>query len=508
MSTVVETYFQANAPHSGLGKAAMRGGSWVLFAQGITLGLRVASSIILARLLVPADFGLYATVAAVLSGLGIFKDLGLSDAIIQWPDLTDRQMSSLFWLNLGISGLVVACLAAVSSVFGAVYGDSRMPWIVVAWSFTIFFGALSAQHLALLKRSMHFAGVSKLSMLAAAISNIGSVTMAWFGGAYWALVFRDVAYEALLAIGAWIHCRWRPQSPSRPGGIGPMLAFGGHSITSYIVRRTSRNMDRALLGWKFGPAATGQYHMAFELSGMLTSLIVEPLRNVAVWSLSKLRDQPAQFKEYFLKALQAFGFVCLGCTAVLMALGDDLATAFLGPKWQGAGDILRIFGLAAGVSAIYMTNTWLHFALGRADRLAKSSIWEALLIGAAVCAGLSFGVYGVAWGYNASMCILCIGGLWYAGRPIGLSVRELLAALWRPAVAAAVAGGVCGYAMLSTGIVQSPAVRIVLYCISFSFLYVSIFVLLSGGIEAVREYVAFAKECVAARRERPAVASE
>jgi polysaccharide transporter, PST family len=268
-----------------------------------------------------------------------------------------------------------------------------------------------------------------------------------------------------------------------------MLVFGGHSIFSFIIRRTIRNLDRTLLGWKFGPVATGYYHMAFEFAAMFTTLITEPLRNVAVSTLSRLREQPGRFRQHYLKAIFGVAVACFAATAVLVAASSDLVAVFWGPNWQRTGDILRILGLSAGVSAIYMTNIWLHFSLGRADRMARWTIVEALLIGGAVVVGLHFGVNGVAWGYSLAMCLLCITGLRYAGRPVDLSLKETTSALWRPAIAALIAASFCWYFVQTTSVVHTHIARLILFCASFGSLYLLLVLALSGGIKTVRAYV-------------------
>ena len=490
-STSSELYFQAGETQRNLGAAAVRGGSWVLFAQGTSTGVRMVSSMILARLLMPADFGLYAMVAAVTGGLLIFKDLGLCDAVIQWPGLTDKQISSIFWVNLGISVAVAGCLAAVSPLISRFYGEPRVGGIAILWSLIIILGALSAQHLALMKRALFFSSVSRLLMIAAIISNVGAVALAWHGVGYWALVLREVMNEAVTVVGAWFLCRWRPQRPSRHSGIKPMLVFGGHSIVSFIIRRTTRNLDRTLLGWKFGPVVTGYYHMAFELSAMFTTLITEPLRNVAVSTLSRLREQTERFKQHYLKAVCGVAIACFAATAILVAGSSELVAIFWGPQWQRTGEILRILGLSAGVSAIYMTNIWLHFSLGRADRMARWTIVEALLIGVAVMIGLPFGAVGVAWGYSAAMGILCISGLWYAGRPVGLTLADTMSALWRPAAAALIAAWLCWYFVPIATIVHAHVARLSLFCACFGSVYLLFILLLGGEVKKAWAYVSY-----------------
>jgi PST family polysaccharide transporter len=501
MRTSSEPYFGAYVPESSLGVTAVRGGSRALLGQAIGVAVRTVSSIVLARLLMPADFGLYAIVVGVVGGLLIFKDLGLPDAMIQSTILTSRQAGSVFWINLTINIAVVVCLCVASPLLSGFFGEPRLAMMVRVWSLTIFFGALSAQHLALLKRAMLFKSLSKLSVLAAIVSNFAAIILAWLRAGYWALIFREVIYEGITTIGAWLLCGWRPQKPYRNSGIRPMLVFGGHSVASFIIRRTTRNLDRTLLGWRFGPVVTGAYHNAFELAAMLTSFIAEPLRNVAVSSLSRLREQPQVFKQQYLKALRLVAFVCFAAPAVLVAVGGDLVALFLGPKWQHSGDLLRILGLSAGISAISATNVWLHFSLGRADRMARWAVAETVLLGAGVTAGLRFGAAGVAWGYSVSMCAGCITGLWYAGRPVNLRLKEIAAVLWLQAVAAAVAGILCWYVVLETGFVQVHAARIAAFCVSFGSVYVGLAVMMSGGIKALRSSLEFVKKFLPAKLE-------
>jgi PST family polysaccharide transporter len=452
-------------------------------------------------MLAPGDFGLYAIVSAVASGLMIFMDLGLCDAVIQAPRLAHIQVSTLFWLNIGIGIAVAVGLALVSPLLGVFFAEPRLAPIVIVWSLTIVFGALSAQHLALLKRAMLFAGVSKLAMLASVISSALAVGLAWFGATYWALVLRDVLNMALTTAGAWLLCRWRPGRPVRNSGIGPMLAFGGHSIGAFIVRRTARNLDRTLLGWRFGPVVAGYYHNAFELAAMFTGLVTEPLRNVAVSSLSRLRDEPGSFRHQYLRALRGVAFLGAAATGVLVACSDDLVMLLLGPQWERSGRILAILGLGAGVSAMYMTNIWLHFSLGRADRMSRWTAVETAAIAAGVTIGLRVGgADGVAWGYTISMFVLCLTGLAYAGHPIGLSFGFTARAVWHQGVAALVAGTGCWGIVYALGMVQTPVMRILSFCSSFVPAYVCLVMLLGGPDSAATDAIGLLMKRLPGRR--------
>ena len=494
-STSTEAYFGVGDRPDELPVAAVRGGAQVVLAQVFSTVVRVVSSVVLAHLLMPADFGMVAMVIGVTAGLMIFKDLGLCDAIIQWPKLTHVQVSSLFWVNVGVSLTIALGLMAVSPLIAHFYREPRLIGIAILWSTTLVLGGLSAQHFALLKRGMFFAGVSRLSMLAAVIANAGAILLASRGAGYWSLVLREVFNEATMALGAWLVCSWRPGLPSRRSGIGPMLVFGGQSIFSFVVRRSARNLDRTLLGWRFGAVTAGYYHTVFELAATSTVGLAEPLRNVAVSALSKLRDDATTYRRYYLKALAGLALPCFAATGGLVAMSDDLVALVLGAKWESSGALLSILGLSAGVSVIYLTNVWLHFSLGRADRLARWTIVESIVVAVAVSLGLRFGAKGVAWGYTSAMYVLCVSGLAYAGRPVGLGAIDVIRALWRAAFAAAAAAVPASYAA-HLAVFHQPAARIGVFAIVFLPIFGGLALVLHGGPQRIKEALANLRNCL------------
>jgi hypothetical protein len=133
-----------------------------------------------------------------------------------------------------------------------------------------------------------------------------------------------------------------------------------------------------------------------------------------------------------------------------------------------------------------MTNIWLHFSLGRADRMARWILLETLVTAVSVAFGLRFGAPGVAWGYCLAMFLLCITGLMYAGRPVGLGWGELIAPLWRPAAAGAAAAWLCWSVILRAPFVQANVVRLLLFCVSFCLVYACFVLMLGGGLKTLR----------------------
>ena len=500
MSCAPESYFETKNPNSSVTRSAVRGAGVVLLAQGLSTVIRAASTIILARLLTPADVGLYAMVIAVTAPLLIFKDLGMCDAIIQAHTIRPRQVSALFWINLCIGSATCFGLVAFAPTIARFYDEPKLIGITTMLSLSFVIGSFSAQHLALLKRKMHFTGISLVNVLTTLVSSGAAVFIAWKGGGYWALVSREVLSEVVILAGAWRLCRWRPDWVLRGAGVRPFLALGAHTIVSFILKRSVRNLDRTLIGWRFGAQSVGYYHSAFEFAALPASQISEVLRNVAVSALSKLRSEPERFRRDYLKAIRVLAFIGFPISALFVVGRHDLISLLLGPKWVESARFFGILGLCAGPSVIYLTHVWLHFALGRADRLTKWSMLETTLTAAALLAGTTFGVEGVAWAYTLMIYILMVWGVWFAGQPVGLRLYDILQAITPPALAAVTAGVVAWYVLGSWITLTNHLMRLLALIACFCFGYLPLICTLLRSTAPVKDVVRILKTATSKRQ--------
>ena len=201
-------------------------GAFITIAsQGTQFLLNLASIMVLARLLAPKDFGLYAMVTTVMGFLRIFQDAGLSTATVQRQEITHAQVSNLFWVNVGLGGVTTLLVAALAPVVAWFYREPRLVGITLVLSSTFLLASSAVQHIALLNRQMRFGAIAMIdivSMLAGYLTGIG---MALSGYGYWALVGAAVAQVAIKLVLAWLISGWRPQLPSRNTQTWHLLTF-------------------------------------------------------------------------------------------------------------------------------------------------------------------------------------------------------------------------------------------------------------------------------------------
>jgi len=225
---------------------SVRGGALTLVAQAVKFALQLGSTIVLARLLTPEDFGLVAMVTAVTGFVMMFKDAGLSVATVQREEITREQVSALFWINAGLSVVLMIVVAALAPLIALFYSEPRLVGITLAISGTFVFAGLTVQHQALLRRQMQFKKLAVLEVASMVFGVATAITMAFLGLGYWSLVGMLAATAGANAVLAWIACAWIPGAPARSDGVGSMLNFGAGVTGFSVVNYFARNADNLL----------------------------------------------------------------------------------------------------------------------------------------------------------------------------------------------------------------------------------------------------------------------
>ncbi|MBZ5706573.1 MAG: oligosaccharide flippase family protein [Acidobacteriia bacterium] len=485
--------FLPNVDGDQVRRLAARGAGATLASSALGLAIQIISTMILARLLTPKDFGLMTMVTTVSLLLMNFGLNGFTEAILQADDVDHYLVSNLFWINLGVGVLLTIGFAAAGSLLARFYGDPLVARVAVGISPTILITSISVQHLALLKRAMRFSAVSANDVLARVVGVVVSIVLGWAGWGYWALVAGAVALSLSTSLGAFYLCRWVPGLPQRRRGTRSMFQFAMNAYGRFSVNYCTRNLDNVLVGWRFGPISLGFYKKAYDLFALSVSQSTAPLTNVAVAALSRFRGNPAKYRQHLLSAITVTAFVGMGLAAALTIVGKDLIRLLLGPGWEPAGRIFTFFGPGIGVMLIYYMHGWIHLSIGRADRWFRWGVIEVVVTGLLFLLALPWGAVGIALAWTTSFWILTIPAFQYAGKPIGLGVTPVLAAVWKYVLAALLAGFLCAgiISKIPLLIVASGTAGEVIHIVAISALvgclYVAAVILMHWGYAPFRE---------------------
>jgi O-antigen/teichoic acid export membrane protein len=491
----VDGKFQPTKVDGGLRRLAVRGAGTTVFAQGIVFAVQLISTVVLARLLMPSDFGLVTMVTTFSLLLMSFGQNGYAEAIIQREQMDHFLASNLFWINLGAGFLLAIGFAAAGPLLARFYGDPRVARVAACISLTIFLNSMSVVHIALLKRALHFSVTSVIDVLSNVVSVVVSILFALAGWGYWALVAAVIARPIVQSVGGWCLCRWLPSLPRRAAGTASVVRFALHVYGRFSFNYTTRNTDNLLVGWRFGSTSLGFYKKAYDLFLLPANQLFVPVSDVVISTLSRLDSKSAEYRRYFLNGLSILAFVGMGSGGLLTLAGKDLIRLLLGGKWGEAGHIFTFFGPGIGIMLIYFASGLIHLSIGRADRWLR---WVVLEFGVTVLLfflALPWGPVGVASAWSASFWILFIPAFHYAGKPIHLGIAPVVAAVWKYVLASLLAG--CASTAVIREMVFLMAVpgilgaltRIAVTSLLFTSLYLAAIILLHRGPDPLYRFV-------------------
>jgi PST family polysaccharide transporter len=508
---VSESYFKTERSRKGLKGLAIRGAAAKVVSQAGCAALQLASGVVLARLLVPDDFGLVAMVVAYTMILSDVGELGLAQALVQADEVTHEKVSWLFWINVALSTAMALLFVSFSPLVAWFYGEPRLEPIAMVLASGFVLRGLGAQHLGLLNRSMRFTRVAILDLTAVAVSVVAAITMAWWGWGLWSLVARRLIAMFITAAGAWLLSGWRPGFHVLVPGSGPLIRYGVHTFGAQALMNVRQNVDKVLLGWQYGAVPLGLYDRAQQLFVLPFNQITSPMAAVAVATLSRLRTERARYLRYYFEAVEVVAFIGMGLSVVLTVGAHEIVGLLLGPQWLESGAIFMAFGPGIGMLLLSSAQNWLHLSLGRADR---SFRWNLVVLATSVvmlAIGSLFGPVGAALAYSTSLFLLFGPGFRYAGAPIGLRPSLVVATVWRYFAAAVAAGAVCWSLLHRVAAVSSvysqldvlsKVIVVVLVCVA---VYLLCTLLLHGSAAPISRLLALVREL--APRSRQGAAS-
>lgn len=487
-----ERTLAAVSADGSLKQRSLRGGAVTLTSRVLLFGIHMGGTMALARLLTPNDFGVFAMVTAMTGFAAIFKDLGLSYATIQRQNITQAQVSTLFWLNTLVGAILALLVAALAPAVAWFYHRNELLLTTVALAPTFVLSGLAIQHNALLSRQMRFGTKAVIDITAAVVGTLVGVVAALGGCRYWALVLQMVTVAAISAIGVWIASGWRPSWPVRNVGTRGMVHYGlnitGFEVTNYFAR----NLDNILIGRFCGSAVLGNYSKAYQLLMFPISTVRAPLNTVAMPVLSRLQESPERYRAYYRKLLSVLAFVSMPIVVLTYVCAEELIHLLLGPQWSGAIILFRILAFAAFIQTVSGTRGLLLMSSGRGTEYFRWGLFNALVTTFGFAIGVRWGAVGVASAYVITNYAVLYPSIWYTCRRSPVRISDFFEMIARPTVASITMGVII--TSVRAHLVPYHDLLVVAACASTSILaFLLLWMAIPGGIRELREYITYVK---------------
>jgi PST family polysaccharide transporter len=410
-------YFRTDHLKTNLSGRTARGAAVAIVTQGLKFLITLVATSVMARLLTPQDYGLIGMVAFVTGFVAMYKDLGLSVATIQKSEISSKQISTLFWVNVALSLAITLLTIGIAPLVSWFYREPRLTWITIFTSCGFFISGIAVQHEALLRRQMRYLSMAAIGLVSAVVGYVIGIYMAWRGFSYWALVGSQLAVVSCGTLLTLTLCRWMPSLPTRDTGVRSMIKFGGHLTGFTTMNYFSRNLDNLLVGRFAGAQQLGLYSRAYQLMGLPIDQINEPITSVAMPALSRLTDSPEAYRRAYLRMLEKIALITMPTVVLMIATSDWIIRIVLGSQWVGAVRIFTLLGVSALFQPIANTTGWLLVSQGRGSHMLQWGLISGPLIITSFLIGLPWGAPGVAASYALTrVCVVDPLLYWFVGR--------------------------------------------------------------------------------------------
>lgn len=473
-----------------LKRKSVKSGLSAIAAEIISFVLRIGSTVVFARILMPEDFGLISMVTAIIAIAEMSKDLGLSTATIQTKNITHQQVTNLFWINTGLGVLIMFVVASLSYVFAWFYSETRLVPITLALSLSFFFGGLTIQHDALLRRQMQFGRLAWIKIVSTLMSIAVGIWLGLHGYEYWALVWKEITAAVFIAVGTWLLCPWLPGLPARTSGVTSMLSKGLH-VTGYnFIYFLSQSIDQILIGRLWGAGSLGYYRQAKQLVLVPVNQLQNPVGNVSLPLLSALQNEPDRYRDYYRKIISILAFATMPIATYLFVYSKDLIHLLLGDKWMSSAPICSAFAIAVFLRPVLSTCEFVMVASGQTRRYLLWGLISALWVVASFIIGAYWGPLGIAYAYAISIYVAFLPSLWFSFQNTPVSISLVFKAMSNPAISSLLMGFVLTIAS-QMGMVLGSALWLIVSLCMGSMIYCGAFLLHPGGKKELREYVSY-----------------
>jgi PST family polysaccharide transporter len=414
---------------------------WNSLARLGQQALQFGFSVLLARLLLPEDFGTVSMILVFTGFVGMFADVGFSSALVQKRELDLRQIQSVFWFNIAI-GVALSLLTLLAAPWLArFYRNPDLESVTRVWSVTFVLVTLGLAPAALMQRRMQFRRLAWISMVATVLSGAVGVLLALLGWGVWSLVAQNLISNSIITVLNWAVSGLRPQLTFTIEALRELWSYTVHLFGFNFVNYWARNADSLLIGRIFGAVALGIYNRAYGLMLLPITQIISVIASVMFPALSSIQHDTKRVKRGYLKAMVLISFASFPIMIGLLATARPFILTLYGEKWADVIPILRILCIAGLVQALLNPTGWLYTSQGRTDWLFRWGVAGGGVLVMSILAGVLLGsVEAVAACYAVANLLLLYPGIAIPGRLIDMRFGDVVRSVAGPAIASAIMG--------------------------------------------------------------------
>ena len=414
----------------------MRGAAWLGMSRLVLNALGLVSTLVLARLLVPADFGIVAISTAALNIVIALTELSLGSALIQRAEVTRTHIDTVWTMALIRAGAVVAIFAALAVPMGYLYHDSRLVPVLLVTGLTGALNGVISPVISMRTKALDFKPQLFCQLIQRGGAVAVSVTLAVLMQSYWAIVLGSAAGAVLLVIASYVLAPHWPRFTL--AGARDLMGFSSWLFAEQVVTAMNWRFDQLLVGIMLSKRDLGAYSLAVNLSALPSREITAPLVQALFPGFSNLARSVDRLPSAYLKAQRAIALVTIPAGVGFALIASPLVMLVLGEKWAMTIPMIQVLSCSFAFQTLTIGLRPLAMAMG-ATRLLffREGIGLAIRLPCVVVAAMVWGLDGLVWARTITAAIGTVIALDIVRKLIGRSVPAQLVAHGRTAAATA-----------------------------------------------------------------------
>ena len=412
----------------------IQGGFYLTIVNVLSQLLAIVVNIVLARLLLPEDFGLVALTMTYIGFITLFTNMGFGSSIIHEDETSQRQLSSIYWLNFGLSIFSFLIIISTSQLAANFYNEPKLTAIVFVAAFNIIIFPFYIVQYKLLERDLEFRTISKINLSGILVGSIAAVIGAYLGLGVYALILQSIVSSAIRLVMVMLYKRWLPSLYFNFKEIKHMIWYSLKFKASQMSMYFERNIDYLILGKFFTSVILGYYAFAYNIMYTPVKRISYIFSEVLFPSFSSFKNDKEKIINGYFKSVNLIALVSLPAMTILAFNADFIIHLVFGQKWDGAIAIVRILCFAGAIQSISQFGGIIFSSIGKPEITLYISIGRTILTVLAIVVGVQYGVLWVAYLLVIAKAISFIFFLSVLNYYIPFSIAQLYNSLKGPLV--------------------------------------------------------------------------
>lgn len=371
---------------------------WKLMERGGTQGIQFIVQIILARLLLPEDFGTIAIVTVFINLAQVFVQSGFNTALIQKKDADKVDFSSVFYLSIFVSGILYVLIFLTAPTVANFYREPVLIPVLRVLSLTLFFGAFNSIQNAFIARNMMFKKLFFSSIGAILISGTCGIAAAYAGLGIWALVIQQLVNQMAISFIMLFTVKWRPCLSFSIKKVKELFSFGWKLLVSSLIDTLYLNLRPLIIGKVYDSSMLGYYNRGQQFPNVLVSNINGSIQSVMLPTLSAQQDNRKRLKEIMRRSIVTSSFLIFPMMIGMAVVAEPLIKVVLTDKWLPAVPFLQILCVSYSLWPIHTANLQAINAMGRSDIFLKLEVLKKIIGLIILYISLQLGIYAIALG--------------------------------------------------------------------------------------------------------------